>query len=145
MPASPVRPPPRPAPCWPSCAAASACAVADDAAADHPLVSSLKPLCRLVFSPAAVLRPFLDAVRSKDAGAAVTLASLAALHEVMALMGPSLTGTALREVVDAVSSCRFEARAEAAAEEAVLTDAAGTWLIVVQVASWWICNCSKNF
>uniref|UniRef100_I1PE54 Mon2/Sec7/BIG1-like dimerisation and cyclophilin-binding domain-containing protein n=1 Tax=Oryza glaberrima TaxID=4538 RepID=I1PE54_ORYGL len=102
-------------------------ATADDAAADHPLVSSLKALRRLVFSPSAaaapagaVLRPFLDAVRSEDAGAAVTSASLAALHEVMALMGPSLTGAALREVVDAVASCRFEAGAEAAAEEAVL-------------------------
>uniref|UniRef100_I1NR30 Uncharacterized protein n=1 Tax=Oryza glaberrima TaxID=4538 RepID=I1NR30_ORYGL len=72
-------------------------AVADDAAADHPLVSSLKALRRLVFSPAAVLRPFLDAVRSEDAGATVTSASLAALHEVMALMGLSLTSAALRE------------------------------------------------
>uniref|UniRef100_A0A0D3FL95 Uncharacterized protein n=1 Tax=Oryza barthii TaxID=65489 RepID=A0A0D3FL95_9ORYZ len=91
-------------------------AVADDAAADHPLVSSLKALRRLVFSPAAVLRPFLYAVRSEDAGAAVTSASLAALHEVMALMGPSLTSAALREW-----ACRqLPAGAEAAAEEAVL-------------------------
>uniref|UniRef100_A0A0E0EFQ9 Uncharacterized protein n=1 Tax=Oryza meridionalis TaxID=40149 RepID=A0A0E0EFQ9_9ORYZ len=84
-------------------------AVADDAAADHPLVSSLQALRRLVFSPAAaaaapaaalpaaVLRPFLDAVRSEDAGATVTSASLAALHEVMVLMDPSLTSAALRE------------------------------------------------
>ncbi|KAL5209087.1 hypothetical protein ABZP36_004710 [Zizania latifolia] len=102
---------------------------ADDAAADHPLVSSLKALRRLVFTtataaspslPVAALRPFLDAVRSEDAGAAVTSASLAALQEVMALMGSSLPGAALREVVDAVASCRFEAGAEAAAEEAVL-------------------------
>ncbi|BAF30029.1 Os12g0559100, partial [Oryza sativa Japonica Group] len=68
-------------------------------------------LRRLIFSPAAaaatpaaalpsaVLRPFLNAVRSEDAGAAVTSASLAALHEVMALMGPSLTSAALREWV----------------------------------------------
>uniref|UniRef100_A0ACD5X5U4 Uncharacterized protein n=1 Tax=Avena sativa TaxID=4498 RepID=A0ACD5X5U4_AVESA len=104
-------------------------AAADDAAADHPLVSSLKALRRLVFSPAAAaspslpaatLRPFLDAVRSEEANAAVTSASLAALHEVMALTGHSLPGSALREVVDAVASCRFEAGAEAAAEEAVL-------------------------
>ncbi|KAG8097740.1 hypothetical protein GUJ93_ZPchr0013g35005 [Zizania palustris] len=102
---------------------------ADDAAADHPLVSSLKVLRRLVFTtaaaaspslPVAALRPFLDAVRSEDAGAAVTSASLAALHEVMVLMEPSLPGAALREVVDAVASCRFEAGAKAAAEEAVL-------------------------
>jgi brefeldin A-resistance guanine nucleotide exchange factor 1 len=103
---------------------------ADDAAAEHPLVASLRALRRLAFSPAAAaspsalpaaaLRPFLDAVRSEDAGAAVTSASLAALHEVMSLTGPSLPGAALREVVDAVASCRFEAGAEPAAEEAVL-------------------------
>uniref|UniRef100_A0A0D9YTW5 Uncharacterized protein n=1 Tax=Oryza glumipatula TaxID=40148 RepID=A0A0D9YTW5_9ORYZ len=103
-------------------------ATADDAAADHPLVCSLR---RLIFSPtaaaaapaaalpAAVLRPFLDVVRSEDAGAAVTSASLAALHEVMALMGPSLTSAALREVMDAVASCRFEAGAKAAVEELI--------------------------
>ena len=100
---------------------------ADDAAAEHPLVASLRALRRLAFSPAAsaalpaaALRPFLDAVRSEDAGAAVTSASLAALHEVMSLTGPALPGAALREVVDAVASCRFEAGAEPAAEEAVL-------------------------
>uniref|UniRef100_A0A0D3F6M0 Uncharacterized protein n=1 Tax=Oryza barthii TaxID=65489 RepID=A0A0D3F6M0_9ORYZ len=38
----------------------------------------------------------------------------------MALMGLSLTGAALREVMDAIASCRFEAWAEAAAEEVVL-------------------------
>uniref|UniRef100_I1P1H0 Uncharacterized protein n=1 Tax=Oryza glaberrima TaxID=4538 RepID=I1P1H0_ORYGL len=106
-------------------------ATADDAAADHPLVSSLEALRRLVFSPAAtaaapaavlpvaVLQPFLDAVRSEDASAAITSASLDALHEVMALMGLSLTGAALREVTDAIASCRFEAWAEAAAEELI--------------------------
>lgn len=102
---------------------------ADDAAAEHPLVASLRALRRLAFSPspsaaaalpAASLRPFLDAVRSEDAGAAVTSASLAALSEVMSLTGPALPGAALREVVDAVASCRFEAAAEPAAEEAVL-------------------------
>jgi brefeldin A-resistance guanine nucleotide exchange factor 1 len=100
---------------------------ADDAAAEHPLVASLRSLRRLAFSPAppaalpaAALRPFLDAVRSEDAGAAVTSASLAALHEVMSLTGPALPGAALREVVDAVASCRFEAGAEPGAEEAVL-------------------------
>jgi brefeldin A-resistance guanine nucleotide exchange factor 1 len=99
------------------------------AAADHPLVPSLKALRRLVFAPgaasspplsAATLRPFLEAVRFEEAGAAVTSASLAALHEIMALTGHSLPGSALREVVDAVVSCRFEAGAEANAEEAVL-------------------------
>nr|BAD17783.1 hypothetical protein [Oryza sativa Japonica Group] len=107
-------------------------ATADDAAADHPLVSSLEALRCLVFSPAAtaaapavvlpatVLQPFLDAVCSEDASAAVTSASLDALHEVMALMGLSRTGAALREVMDAVASCWFEAWAEAAAEEVVL-------------------------
>lgn len=101
---------------------------ADDAAAEHPLVASLRALRRLAFSPsspaaalpAAALRPFLDAVRSEDAGAAVTSASLAALHEVMSLTGAALPGAALREVVDAVASCRFEVGAEPAAEEAVL-------------------------
>ncbi|KAF0897058.1 hypothetical protein E2562_032382 [Oryza meyeriana var. granulata] len=67
-------------------------------------------------SPAAVatteLRPFLDAVHSEDAGAAVTSASLAALHEVMSLMGSSLP--------DAMARCRFEVEAEVGAEETVL-------------------------
>ena len=101
---------------------------ADDSVSEHPLVASLRALRRLAFSPsspaaalpAAALRPFLDAVRSEDAGAAVTSASLAALHEVMSLTGPALPGAALREVVDAVAICRFEAGAEPAAEEAVL-------------------------
>ncbi|GJM96114.1 hypothetical protein PR202_ga12925 [Eleusine coracana subsp. coracana] len=102
---------------------------ADDAAAaaEHPLVASLRALRRLAFSPgapsalpAAALRPFLDAVRSEEAGAAVTSASLAALHEVMALTGPALPGAALREVVDAVNGCRFDAVADPGAEEAVL-------------------------
>ncbi|XP_051179152.2 ARF guanine-nucleotide exchange factor GNOM-like [Lolium perenne] len=102
-------------------------AAADDAAADHPLVASLKSLRRLAFSPSpspplpsAALRPFLDAVRSEEANAAVTSASLAALHGVMALTGRALPGAALREVVDAVAGCRFEAGAEPHAEEAVL-------------------------
>lgn len=105
-------------------------AAADDAAADHPLVASLKSLRRLAFAPlaasyspslpAAALRPFLDAVRSEDAGADATSAALAALHEVMALTAPALPGSALREVVDAVACCRFEAGAEPAAEEDVL-------------------------
>ncbi|KAM0900173.1 hypothetical protein ACQ4PT_020813 [Festuca glaucescens] len=119
-PPSPAPSPPRPTPCSPSCAAASA-------ATEHPLIFSLKALRRLVFSPCAVaspllpastLRPFLDAMRSKEADAAVTSASLTALHDVMALTGHSLPGSALREVVDAVASCRFEA--EANAEETVL-------------------------
>jgi golgi-specific brefeldin A-resistance guanine nucleotide exchange factor 1 len=100
---------------------------ADDACAagDHPLVASLRALRRLAFSPAgslpaAALRPFLDAVRSEEAGAAVTSASLAALHEVMALTGPALPGAALRDVVDAVAGCRFDAVADSGAEEAVL-------------------------
>lgn len=58
---------------------------------------------------AATLRPFLDVVRSEEADSVVTSASLAALHKVMALTGQSLSGSGLREVVDAVASCRFEA------------------------------------
>ncbi|VAI00846.1 unnamed protein product [Triticum turgidum subsp. durum] len=145
---SPSRSPPHhPAPC--ADPAALACAIsaqasavlavmrrglrhprADDAAADHPLVASLKALRRLAFAaaspqhspslPAAALRPFLDAVRSEDAGADATSAALAALHEVMALTAPALPGSALREVVDAVACCRFEAGADPAAEEDVL-------------------------
>jgi golgi-specific brefeldin A-resistance guanine nucleotide exchange factor 1 len=104
----------------------------DAAAAEHPLVASLRALRRLAFFPAAtaagspfalpaaVLRPFLDAICSEEAGAVVTSASLAALHEVMALTGPALTGAALREIVDAVAGCRLEVVADTGDEEAVL-------------------------
>jgi golgi-specific brefeldin A-resistance guanine nucleotide exchange factor 1 len=45
--------------------------------------------------PAVALCSFLDAIRSEEAGAVVTSASLAALHEVMALTRPALSGAAL--------------------------------------------------
>lgn len=99
------------------------------AAAEHPLISYLKALRHLVFFPATAasslllagtLRPSVEAVRSEEAAAAVTSASLTALREVMALMWHSLPGSTLREVDDAVASCRFEAGAEANDEEAVL-------------------------
>jgi golgi-specific brefeldin A-resistance guanine nucleotide exchange factor 1 len=108
---------------------------ADDAAADeHPLVASLQALRCLAFSPgaaaagsgspsalpAAALRPFLDVVRSEEASAVVTSASLAALHEVMVLTGPALPGAALREIVDAIAGCRLEVVVDTGAEEAVL-------------------------
>jgi golgi-specific brefeldin A-resistance guanine nucleotide exchange factor 1 len=79
----------------------------DAAAAEHPLIALLRALHRLAFFPstttagspftlpAAALRPFLDAIHSEEAGAVVTFASLAALHEVMGLMGPTLPGAAL--------------------------------------------------
>jgi golgi-specific brefeldin A-resistance guanine nucleotide exchange factor 1 len=89
----------------------------DAAAAEHPLVASrnlliasLQALCRLAFFPAATaagspfalpastLQPFLDAIRSEEAGAVVTSASLAVLHEVMALTGPRCDSAAARSV-----------------------------------------------
>jgi golgi-specific brefeldin A-resistance guanine nucleotide exchange factor 1 len=59
----------------------------DDAAAEHPLVTSLWAL------------PYLDAF--------VTSASPTALHEVMAL-----PGAVLREIVDTVAGCRLEVIAD---------------------------------
>ncbi|KAG8047895.1 hypothetical protein GUJ93_ZPchr0008g11955 [Zizania palustris] len=93
-------------------------------------MSSLKALCRLVFSPAAAtspslpiatLWPFLDAICSEDVGTAVRV-SLVVLHEVVALMGSSLLGAALLEVMDVVANCRFkaEAEAEATTEESLM-------------------------
>lgn len=46
--------------------------------------------------PAAALWPFPDVIRSEDVGVDVTSASLAALHEVMFLMGGVLKGATFR-------------------------------------------------
>jgi golgi-specific brefeldin A-resistance guanine nucleotide exchange factor 1 len=67
----------------------------DDAAAEHPLVTSLWAL------------PYLDVVRSDEIDAFVTSASPTALHEVMAL-----PGAVLREIVDTVAGCRLEVIAD---------------------------------
>jgi brefeldin A-resistance guanine nucleotide exchange factor 1 len=65
--------------------------------------------------PAASLWPFLDAVRSEEANS-----SLTSLHEVMTITEHSLPCSALREVIDALASYRFEAGAEANVMEAAL-------------------------
>nr|XP_034580847.1 uncharacterized protein LOC117844198 [Setaria viridis] len=63
--------------------------------------------------PAAVLRPFLDVVRSEDAGATVTSASLAALHEVMSLKAgaePAVEEAVLMRMLQALLACLRRAR-----------------------------------
>uniref|UniRef100_K3YDH4 Uncharacterized protein n=1 Tax=Setaria italica TaxID=4555 RepID=K3YDH4_SETIT len=59
-------------------------------------------------SPPAVLRPFLDVVRSEDASATVTSASLAALHEVMSLKAgakPAAEEAVLMRMLQALLAC----------------------------------------
>lgn len=83
---------------------------------DPPLLLSFKSLRRLLFSPSAssgltsslLLRPFLDTIRSEETGAAVTAAALSAVYNILTFDGPVDVGPALSEVVDAVTTCRFE-------------------------------------
>lgn len=96
---------------------------------DHPLVQSLKSLRGQLFSrdpahfldPAAYLRPFLDVVRSDETGAPITGVALSAVYKILTLDGALRPGDgdAIRGVVDAVTSCRFEVT-DPASEEAVL-------------------------
>jgi brefeldin A-resistance guanine nucleotide exchange factor 1 len=100
---------------------------------DHPLVTGLKSLRRAAAAwgpsgwdevePLLYLRPFLDLVRSDEAGAPTTGAALSSLHRILSLDlvrpgAPNVAG-AMAAVVEAVAGCRFEV-ADLASEEAVL-------------------------
>ncbi|XP_073005575.1 ARF guanine-nucleotide exchange factor GNOM-like [Typha latifolia] len=103
---------------------------ADDHHLEHPLVQNLKFLRRRLFSsgpassldPSGYLRPFLDVVRSDETGAPITSIALSSVYKILtmdaALAAPGM-GSAMQEVVDAVTSCRFEVT-DAASEETVL-------------------------
>ncbi|KAJ3674756.1 hypothetical protein LUZ60_005372 [Juncus effusus] len=90
---------------------------------DPSLILSLKALRRVLFSsrptdPSLYLRPFLDVVRSDETGAPVTAAALSSIYKILTVDSLG-AGPALPEVVDAVTSCRFEV-VDQASEEAVL-------------------------
>jgi brefeldin A-resistance guanine nucleotide exchange factor 1 len=100
---------------------------------DHPLIAGLKSLRRAVATwdpsrwgdvdPLLYLRPFLDLVRSDEAGAPTTGAALSSLHKILSLdlLGPDAPNVAyaMSAVVEAVTACRFEVT-DLASEEAVL-------------------------
>jgi hypothetical protein len=67
-----------------------------------------------------MVRPILDVFRSDDADATVASGSLAALQKIV-----SLTGQALREVIDVVASCRIEVGAQPARGGHAHEDVAG--------------------
>ncbi|MCO5586486.1 hypothetical protein L7F22_040426 [Adiantum nelumboides] len=99
---------------------------------EHSLVYSLKTLRRSIFSwqqpwikinPALYLTPFLDVVRSDETGAPITGVALSAVYKILSLeVFDSQTAhvdEAMHEIVDAVTSCRFEVT-DMASEEVVL-------------------------
>ncbi|KAH7442896.1 hypothetical protein KP509_02G006600 [Ceratopteris richardii] len=99
---------------------------------EHSLVYSLKTLRRSIFSwqqpwikinPCLYLTPFLDVVRSDETGAPITGVALSAVYKILSLeVFDSQTAhvdEAMHEIVDAVTSCRFEVT-DMASEEVVL-------------------------
>lgn len=99
---------------------------------EHSLVYSLKTLRRSIFSwqqpwikinPSLYLTPFLEVVRSEEMGAPITGVALSAVYKILALeVFDSQTAhvdEAMHEIVDAVTSCRFEVT-DMASEEVVL-------------------------
>ncbi|XP_044355520.1 ARF guanine-nucleotide exchange factor GNOM-like [Triticum aestivum] len=117
----------------------------DDDPLDHPLITGLKSLRRAAATwsprrwrdvePLLYLGPFLDVVRSDEAGAPATGAALSSLHKVLSLdlVGPDAPGAdrAMAAVVEAVAGCRFEVT-DAASEEAVLARALQVLLACVR-------------
>ncbi|XP_020154266.1 ARF guanine-nucleotide exchange factor GNOM [Aegilops tauschii subsp. strangulata] len=117
----------------------------DDDPLDHPLIAGLKSLRRAAATwsprrwrdvePLLYLGPFLDVVRSDEAGAPATGAALSSLHKVLSLdlVGPDAPGAdrAMAAVVEAVAGCRFEVT-DAASEEAVLARALQVLLACVR-------------
>ncbi|VAH73129.1 unnamed protein product [Triticum turgidum subsp. durum] len=117
----------------------------DDDPLDHPLVAGLKSLRRAAAAwgtrrwrdvePLLYLGPFLDVVRSDEAGAPATGAALSSLHKMLSLdlVGPDAPNAveAMSAVVEAVAGCRFEVT-DAASEEAVLARALQVLLACVR-------------
>ncbi|OIW14185.1 hypothetical protein TanjilG_21325 [Lupinus angustifolius] len=100
---------------------------------EHSLIQSLKALRRQIFSwhhqwnainPALYLQPFLDVIRSDEAGAAITSVALSSVYKILTLdvidHNTVSVEDAMHLVVDSVTSCRFEVL-NASSEEVVLT------------------------
>ncbi|CAL0334851.1 unnamed protein product [Lupinus luteus] len=102
---------------------------------EHSLIQSLKALRRQIFSwhhqwnainPALYLQPFLDVIRSDEAGAAITSVALSSVYKILTLdvidHNTVSVEDAMHLVVDSVTSCRFEVlNGNASSEEVVLT------------------------
>ncbi|KAE9598777.1 hypothetical protein Lal_00022621 [Lupinus albus] len=100
---------------------------------EHSLIQSLKALRRQIFSwhhqwnainPALYLQPFLDVIRSDEAGAAITSVALSSVYKILTLdvidHNTVSVEDAMHLVVDSVTSCRFEVP-NGSSEEVVLT------------------------
>jgi brefeldin A-resistance guanine nucleotide exchange factor 1 len=99
---------------------------------EHSLVYALKALRRSMFNwsqpwpkinPSLYLTPFLDVIRSDETGAAITGVALSAVYKILVLeifdSHTAHVAEAIHDIVDAVTSCRFEIT-DLASEEAVL-------------------------
>mgnify|MGYP006905986854 FL=1 len=99
---------------------------------EHSLVYSLKALRRSMFNwsqpwpkinPSLYLNPFLDVIRSDETGAPITGVALSAIYKILVLevFDPftAHVAEAIHDIVDAVTSCRFEVT-DLASEEVVL-------------------------
>ncbi|VFQ96946.1 unnamed protein product [Cuscuta campestris] len=99
---------------------------------EHSLIQSFKELRKKIFSwqhqwnvvdPLVYLQPFLDVVQSDETGAPITGVALSAIYKFLTLEILDSTtknvDKALHQIVDAVTSCRFEVT-DSASEEVVL-------------------------
>ncbi|CAI0584733.1 unnamed protein product [Linum tenue] len=106
--------------------------MADDDQLEHSLIHSLKELRKQVFTwqqewhqidPAIYLSPFLNVIRSMETGAPITGVALSSVYKILTLDVLSVNtvnvGEAMRLIVDAVTSCKFEVT-DPASEEVVL-------------------------
>ncbi|KAL5994325.1 hypothetical protein ACLOJK_024374 [Asimina triloba] len=106
--------------------------MAGDEQLEHSLIQSLKALRKHIFSwehpwhtinPTVYLQPFLDVIRSDETGAPITGVALTSIYKIMTLdmldLNTANAEEAMRSVVDAVTSCRFEVT-DPASEEVVL-------------------------
>ncbi|EPS71757.1 hypothetical protein M569_02992, partial [Genlisea aurea] len=118
---------------------------ADGELLEHSLVSSFKELRKKIFSwqnlwnsvdPISYINPFLDVIKSDETDATVTGAALSSVYKILSMqILDSKTvnvESALRLIVDVVTTCRFEVT-DPASEEAVL-------MKILQVLS----GCMKN-
>eukprot|EP00249_Psilotum_nudum_P020568 c27761_g1_i1 orf=605-5020(+) len=106
--------------------------VAGDDQFEHALIHSLKVLRRSIFSwqqpwhkihPSLYLSPFLDVIHSDETGAPITGVALSAVYKILSLEVFDLktvhVDEAMHDIVEAVTSCRFEVT-DPASEEVVL-------------------------
>lgn len=99
---------------------------------EHSLIQSFKALRKQIFlwqhqwntiNPAVYFRPFLDVIRSDEAGAQITSVALSSVYNILTLdvvdQNTLNVEDAMHLLVDAVTSCRFEVT-DPESEEVVL-------------------------